>query len=185
MIVAFSTSSPWSSVALIEEDRVLWSDSALAENRASEKCLAMLDASVAAGLNWRTATLFAADIGPGSFTGVRVGIMLAKTFAFTHGVSVAGADAFDLISPDRAVALPSKRGEFFVREPGQSPYRTTEANLNELVGYGGDFQDAKPPLAAGFVSLIHRLKPVDPIVFLPEYLIEPSISVPKKPYRHA
>lgn len=128
--------------------------------------------------------LFAADIGPGSFTGVRVGVMLAKSFAWTQGKPVAGADAFDLISPDRAVVLPSKKGEYFVRLPGEAPYRDAEAPA-DAVGYGPDREPNTPPHAAGFALLVDRLERVDPLTFAPAYLIEPSISIPKKAYRVA
>lgn len=172
-------------MALIDGDSVLWSDRALANNRASEVCLSMLAQAEEAGFGvWKAAELFAADIGPGSFTGVRVGVMLAKTFAYCFGAKVSGADAFDLISLTRDVALPSKRGEYFVRPAHGEPFRTSDADLPLLVGYGPDFADPKPPTAAGFASMVGRLVPQDPLLFAPEYLIEPSISIPKKPFRH-
>lgn len=134
------------------------------------------------GIELDAFTLFAADIGPGSFTGVRVGVMLAKTFAWAQGKPVTGADAFDLIAPDRTVVLPSKKGEFFVRLPGEPPYRDTEAPADS-VGYGPEREPNVPPHAAGFARLLGRLEPSDPLTFAPAYLIEPSISIPKKAYR--
>lgn len=125
--------------------------------------------------------IFAADVGPGSFTGVRVGVVLAKTLAYVAGGKVVGADAFDLIASDALVALPSRKGEYFLRTPGQAPIRTTQLD-EAAIGYGPDFADPKAPSAAAFGVLLPGLTPVDPFAFMPEYLIEPSISVPKKAF---
>ena len=185
MILGISTSSPWASVAAIAQDgTVLWQAQESAPQRASEACAAMirrLREELGVGLD--AFELFAADIGPGSFTGVRVGVVLAKTFAWTQGKPVAGADAFDLIAPDRTVVLPSKKGEFFVRIPGETPYRDAEAPV-DAVGYGPDREPNVPPHAAGFARLL-PLEGADPLRFAPAYLIEPSISIPKKAYRIA
>lgn len=128
------------------------------------------------------ATGFVADVGPGSFTGVRVGIVLAKTLAYRLNVRVAGADAFDLISPSRVVVLPSKKLEYFVRRPGQAPVRTSIVPDGDWVGFGVPDHEEVFPEAARFGALMNVLQWQGPIEFVPNYLIEPSISTPKKPF---
>jgi len=128
------------------------------------------------------AELFLADLGPGSFTGVRVGVTLAKTFAFALGLKAGGADAFDLVDPNRNVVLPSKRGEWFLRAPGRPPVRTTILPESDWVGVGAGLSDQTYPDAARFGLLLASIRPVEPESLVPAYLIEPSISVPKKPY---
>lgn len=181
MIFAFGTSSPVASVAVLTvTGEVAWEGAQPAAHRASEACLDLLArAQEALGVSLDDATLFAADLGPGSFTGVRVGIVLAKTFGYLKGVPCAGADSFDLIAPDRTVVLPSKRGEFFVRLPGQAPVRTSELPEGDFAGFGYGGED-RYPQAAGFARLLDRLTPVEPERLVPDYRIEPSISVPKK-----
>jgi tRNA threonylcarbamoyl adenosine modification protein YeaZ len=181
VILAFSTSSPWASVALIDGDTVVWEELQHAPQNASAACIRMLEAH---GEEWRKARIFAADVGPGSFTGVRVGVMLAKSFAFALGGGVVGANAFDLVATDETVALPSRRGEYFVRVPGEEPVRTEAVEFGRVVGYGPDFSEPEMPRAGGFAQLNESLKVEDPMTFAPAYLIEPSISIPKKPYRH-
>jgi hypothetical protein len=129
------------------------------------------------GAHVNDVALFLADLGPGSFTGVRVGVTLAKTLAYANGVKAGGATAFDLVDPSGAVALPSKRGEWFVRQPGEAPYRTQELPPGDIRGIAPDY-----PNASRFLALLDRIEPVDPEQLVPAYLIEPSISLPKKPF---
>ncbi len=177
MIVAFSTSSEWASVAAISDaGDVLWEGQEHAPRRAGAACLKLIE-QMPFGIE--TADVFAADTGPGSFTGVRVGVILAKTFGYLYDKPVGGANAFDLIAHDQAVALPSKKGEYFVRKPGEEPYRTQDLP-GGLLGYGAHFPEPSPPHAKNFAALLIELTTAE--AFLPEYLIQPSISTPKKPY---
>jgi len=134
------------------------------------------------GQDLGSAALFLADLGPGSFTGVRVGVTLAKAFAFALGVKAGGADAFDLIDPQAAVVIPSKRGEWFVRIPGQPVMRTNDLPRGPFVGFGPCLADQTYPDAKGFSAVLDRVQPVAAEQLLPAYLIEPSISMPKKPF---
>lgn len=173
MIAAFSTSGPIASVALIGPDgRLFFASEEPAQGRAGEVCLRGLERGlIQTGIALEDVSLFAADLGPGSFTGVRVGIVLAKTLAWERDVRCAGADAFDLVDPEATVCLPSRRNEWFVRVPGQEPTRTAEPP--SMVG---------TPSAVGFAKLIARLEPVSPAELVPAYLLAPSISTPKKPF---
>ncbi len=183
MIVAFSTSSPQTSVALIDLDgKVIAAESVEAPMRASGACLSLLTSLLTrTGKSLADATLFASDLGPGSFTGVKVGVTLAKTFAFAQGLKTIGVDCFQLIATQSTVVIPSKRGEWFVRQPGEDPIRSTELPTGPFVGYGPGLPEQKFPLAENFGKLLQELKLVSPEVFIPNYLIEPSISIPKKP----
>ncbi len=184
MILAFSTSSAMISVAAVSENgEVLWSQSRQAPLAASAACLSMLDQmKLDTGLTPADAESFAADMGPGSFTGVRVGVTLAKTFGFLYGKPVAGASSFDLISKTDVVALPSKKGEFFVRRPGQEAIRLTNLPSEGVVGFGPGVEPQVYPSASRFGSIWHDLQLVSATEFVPVYLIEPSISIPKVPY---
>ncbi len=127
------------------------------------------------------ATLFAADLGPGSFTGVKVAVTLAKTLAFAQKVLCIGSDSFDLIDADGTVVMPSKRGEWFLRRPGQAPTRQTELPEEAFTGFGPGIAEPVFPQAAKFAVLLKKLDSIEPEKLVPNYLIEPSISVPKKP----
>lgn len=185
MIAGISTSSPLASVALISRDgEVLASSEELSPMRASGTSLNLLRAlldSLHASVT--DIELFAADLGPGSFTGVKVGVTLAKTLAYANGKKAAGASSFDLIDPAGIVALPSKKGEWFIRRPGEAPVRSAELPAGRYSGFGPGVENPVYPHAQRFARMVASLTAVEPELLLPNYLIEPSISVPKKPFR--
>lgn len=180
MIVGFSTSSRLSSVAVFEASgEIVWSGREEAPHAAGGACLRMLEAS---GVELAKVELFLADLGPGSFTGVRVGVTLAKTFGYAMGVDVGGFDAFDLIDPRSVVVLPSKRGEWFIRRPGMEAIRSGTLPADPYVGFGPEIEPSILPDAVRFAALIDRVQRMRPELLMPSYRIEPSISLPKKPY---
>ncbi len=184
MIVGFSTSSRQASVALLEPDgTILWAGRREAPQTASGTCIDLLTLALKeSGRSLSAATLFAADLGPGSFTGVRVGVTLAKTLAYTIGAMAAGTDAFQLVDPATTVVVPSKRGEWFIRRPGQSAVRSESLPDEPFVGFGPGLADQTYPDAVRFSALLKELQPAPPEHLVPAYLIEPSTSLPKKAY---
>jgi hypothetical protein len=184
VIVAFSTSSPVAGVALISEDgSVIASAHTEARMAASGACLRQLDQLLRErALSIIDATLFAADLGPGSFTGVKVGVTLAKAFAFALGVPASGAESFDLIDANATVAIPSKRGEFFLRPVGSDVVRVSELPQGPFVGYGPGVENPIYPSPERFSLLLRDLRRVPAEALLPHHAVEPSISEPKRPF---
>lgn len=185
MIVAFSTSCSLVSVALLTPDgELIASGEEEAPMAASGACLRILQRLLnESKSDLRDATAFLSDLGPGSFTGVRVGVTLAKTLAFAHNANAGGANSFDLIDPSQTVVLPSKRGEWFIREPGCEPIRSNALPAQPFIGFGPGIEDPLYPNAARFASLLTNIEMVEPELLVPEYLIDPAISQPKKPFK--
>jgi hypothetical protein len=184
VIIGISTSSPWASVALIADHgyEVIAASSEFAPMQSSASCMRQLRRLLEeTGSTMRDATLIATDLGPGSFTGTKVSVTIAKCMAFALGIPVVGAMSFDLIDPNRTVVQPSKRGEFFVREPGMEPMRSETLPGGDFVGFGLGITDQVFPDAVRFAELLPTLVPIDPSLLVPAYLIEPSISIPKSP----
>ncbi|MCC7103180.1 MAG: tRNA (adenosine(37)-N6)-threonylcarbamoyltransferase complex dimerization subunit type 1 TsaB [Fimbriimonadaceae bacterium] len=177
MIIAFSTSSPLASVAVMSEGTLLESWQGEGSRNASAKCLEQL---IRWDVNLNAVTGFIADVGPGSFTGVRVGVMLAKTLGWANECPVAGISSFDLISIREVVSLPGRRGEWLVREPGGP---VSVASEFRGLGYGTGTERRDYPNADAAVNLIPLMKWIPAIELLPEYHLAPSISTPKTPYR--
>ena len=76
------------------------------------------------GAKWSDLSAIGVVIGPGSFTGIRLGIAYAKGLAMGLNIPVVGISTFDLYlaaTPDAFVAIESGRGDFFVGANGLEP----------------------------------------------------------------
>lgn len=90
-MLAFDTSSDVTAVAVLEADRVLVEDSAARAERHAETLLPRIEQCLErAGLALSDIDVFAVGIGPGSFTGVRVGVATAKGLALATGKPLRG-----------------------------------------------------------------------------------------------
>ncbi|HLK15739.1 MAG TPA: tRNA (adenosine(37)-N6)-threonylcarbamoyltransferase complex dimerization subunit type 1 TsaB [Fimbriimonadaceae bacterium] len=182
LAAAFSTSSPWAGVALFTTNgESLWTAGDLAPHSASAALPALLSEVLgSAGAKIDDIELFGADLGPGSFTGVRVGIVFAKVLAYGRRAKVFGATSFDLIDASGPAFVPSRRGEVLIRIPGEEPYRAPEpppGAMGYAFGEEGDFPDP-----GCFFGLTGALDLFEPELLLPSYFAEPAISTPKRPY---
>ncbi len=76
------------------------------------------------GAAWSDLHAIGVVVGPGSFTGIRLGIAYAKGLAMGLNIPVVPISAFELYlaaTPDAFVAIDSGRGDFFVAAPGLTP----------------------------------------------------------------
>ena len=118
MILGIDTSGETCYIALIDQANNAVKCTQFNHNR---QLIEQLPAYIDAFLAENNATLkdiecLVCGTGPGSFTGVRVGVMYAKTLAFALGKPVIGISSFDAaayedISINRAVVCTSKRNE--------------------------------------------------------------------------
>ena len=76
------------------------------------------------GAQWSDLTAIGVVVGPGSFTGIRLGIAYAKGLALGLNIPVVPVNAFEIYlraTPDAFVAIDSGRGDFFVAADGLTP----------------------------------------------------------------
>jgi tRNA threonylcarbamoyladenosine biosynthesis protein TsaB len=105
VILAIESATSRISVALLRGERVLRELASEDGRPPSERLLPALDALLRAeGVRLDAVEAFAVSIGPGSFTGLRVGIATAKGLAFASGRAVAAVPTLD------ALALPALGG---------------------------------------------------------------------------
>ncbi|MBS1705625.1 MAG: tRNA (adenosine(37)-N6)-threonylcarbamoyltransferase complex dimerization subunit type 1 TsaB [Armatimonadetes bacterium] len=182
MILAVSTSSPVASVALIANGTVLVSRCIESNQRAGAVVLGMVEAC----LNEVSADLDAvegvvADLGPGSFTGVRVGVALAKSLAYSRALPVSGVGANKLIAQTGLVVFPSRKGEWYIFSCDDEPVRSAVPPEGDFVGFGPGIDPQVFPSAANVAWYVRELVWGKPESLLPNYVMEPSISTPKRP----
>lgn len=76
------------------------------------------------GTKWSDLTAIGIVVGPGSFTGIRIGIAYAKGLAMGLNIPVVPINAFELYlaaTPDAFVAIESGHGDFFVGASNLAP----------------------------------------------------------------
>lgn len=183
MILVVSTSSPQLSVAVLTPGIAVRAGSAREARNDGHRVLHELLDEVLGEAECRRAdvTGLVVDVGPGGFTSVRIGVTFAKFFAYLTGCRIWSIEAFDLIAHDGTVAVPSRRGEWFVRAPQQSPV-VARAITSGTRGYGSGFEEAAYPDARRASLVRERWRESDPMALVPFYLAEPSISKPKAPF---
>jgi tRNA threonylcarbamoyladenosine biosynthesis protein TsaB len=98
-ILAIDTSTRTESVAVLEDGIVLAEVYTTSEQTHAKRLLSAIDATLhMAALKTEACDALAVTIGPGSFTGLRIGISTVKGLAFATGKPVAGVSSLDVLA---------------------------------------------------------------------------------------
>ncbi|AWB93347.1 tRNA (adenosine(37)-N6)-threonylcarbamoyltransferase complex dimerization subunit type 1 TsaB [Aeromicrobium chenweiae] len=141
LLLAFDTATPAITVAVHDGERVVaeaYGEGAMAHGELLAP--AIRDAMAQAGATMADLTDVAVGVGPGPFTGLRVGVVTALTLGSTLGLTTHGVCSLDIVAADVQV-----EGEFLV---------ATDARRKEVywARYGADHVRLDGP---------HVLKPAD------------------------
>jgi tRNA threonylcarbamoyl adenosine modification protein YeaZ len=135
LILAFDTATDHATSALVGDGELLGERT----SRAST-LLADVDALVRqAGAHPRDITGLAVGIGPGSFTGIRIGLSAARGLALALDVPAAGVSTLDALAagaPGAIAVIDAKRREVFV--PGPTAVAPGELDVEPGTTYVGD-----------------------------------------------
>jgi tRNA threonylcarbamoyladenosine biosynthesis protein TsaB len=124
--LVIETATAACSAALVEDGKVVDSAHDVVGRGHAERLVPMIAELIGTG---GRADAVLVDCGPGSFTGVRVGLAAARAFGFGWGVPVHGFSSLALLATmaDEAaavcVAIPGGHGELFVQSFAGSPPR--------------------------------------------------------------
>ncbi len=135
LILAFDTATDRATSALVDDGEVLGER----VSRAST-LLADLDALLRqGGAHQRDVTGLAVGTGPGSFTGIRIGLAAARGLALALDVQAAGVSTLDALAAGAPGAVPvidAKRSEVFV--PGPRALAPAELEIEPGTTHVGD-----------------------------------------------
>lgn len=122
LVLALDTTTPSGSVALLQEGKLIGEVCGESPQSHSGKLLGMVELLLRQhGLEVGRIDGFAVAAGPGSFTGIRIGLSTVKSLAFASGkpvapVSTLTALAWKLKEPDGRLIIPmldAKKGEVY------------------------------------------------------------------------
>ena len=118
LILAADTSLPILSVALVKDAQLLGATALEGRSSRNEKLLPAIDWLLSeTGSDRKEIDLFAVTRGPGSFTGVRIGLATMQGMALALGKPVCAMSTHEAIAPDRGrwmIVDDAGRGEFYV-----------------------------------------------------------------------
>ena len=136
MLLALDTATPAVTVALADGARLLAERTTVDARRHGELLAPAIEAVLAeAGVDRRELTTVAVGVGPGPFTGLRVGLVTARTLGAVLGIPVLGVCTLDVLALGAWLD-----GEFRVvtdarrHEVHWAAYRSTEAGPERLAG---------------------------------------------------
>ncbi|MEO8638473.1 MAG: tRNA (adenosine(37)-N6)-threonylcarbamoyltransferase complex dimerization subunit type 1 TsaB [Chloroflexota bacterium] len=155
MIIAIESASSDRSLALASQDGVAFASDGWASDgrQASELLPRLLVLLARAGRDLREVTALAVGVGPGSFTGLRVSMSLAKGIALALRVPVVGIPSLEawLEAEPRAAAAIARAGAqdaYLLSRGASQPRMVAASDLRGLVG--GSVLSASSELALAF-----------------------------------
>ncbi len=155
-LLAVDTTTPNGSGAVLEDGRLLSKFEDASPSSHSARLLASVEAMLKPlGFGIRDIDAFAVTTGPGSFTGIRIGLSTVKAFAFASGRPAAPVSSLRALAwkfrDDPGLAAPmidAKKGEIYA-----ALFRVGPGGLEEIVPQGAYIPDR-------FLGLVPRGGPV-------------------------
>lgn len=140
-VLAVTSSTAVVGVAAAIYGEVVAAEQVVTDRRHAEELTPMI-ATVLAAAGWAAddIDLLAVDIGPGRFTGLRVGLATIRALALAVGAPVVGVSSLELLAADRSgpvtVAIDARRNEVFQQRfvDGVSVGQAMVGPAAELVG---------------------------------------------------
>lgn len=210
MLLALDTATPLVTVALHDGDEVVWERRSEEKQKHASRLAPLVDEGLrAVGAVRQDLTALAVGVGPGPFTGLRVGLVTARTLGHVLEIPVYGVCTLDVLAveavdtgavdQDFLVATDARRKEVYVaaydaggvRLSGpavEKPERV--ATDHPVVGQGPELYPEHFPRpvgpvlpSAGWLARVvvgERAELMDPD---PLYLRRPDATVPGAPKR--
>lgn len=180
LVLAFDTATPAVTVAVHDGSAVLASRTAADTRRHAELLTPAIEGVLAeADVAHRDLTDIAVGVGPGPFTGLRVGLVTARSLGYALRVGVHGVCTLDVLAweygavagddgPPFLVVTDARRREVYwaryagaadrtagpaVARPDEVPGRDLLVVGQGAVQYPGAFPDARPPVHPSAAAL--------------------------------
>ncbi|KEO53157.1 tRNA (adenosine(37)-N6)-threonylcarbamoyltransferase complex dimerization subunit type 1 TsaB [Thioclava indica] len=144
LILGFDTSAAHCAAALLCGDQCLAARQEDMTRGQAERLMPLLEEVLTeAGVNWRDLTRIGVGIGPGNFTGVRIGVSAARGLALSLKIPAIGVSSLEAVAHASqgpvlaAIAAPRSRGYF----EGYRMARPVELQICELANLPTDWAE--------------------------------------------
>jgi tRNA threonylcarbamoyladenosine biosynthesis protein TsaB len=210
VLLALDTSTPLVSVALHDSERVVHRAVSEVPLQHGEQLAVMVAGALSAvGATRRDLTSVVVGVGPGPFTGLRVGVVTARVLALALGIPAYGVCSLDVLAAEASeragasgepspfvATLDARRKELFWAEYDETGSRTSELHVTRpeavpdalVVGagpvlYPGAFARTAGPTGpdAGVLAAVVTRRRVELLDAEPIYLRRPDAQVPGPP----
>jgi len=123
LVFGFDTSAAHCAAALLRGTRVVALRGEAMTRGQAERLMPLLEELLAEGcVDWADLARIGVGVGPGNFTGIRIGVSAARGLALALEIPAIGVTSFEIISlGDRAAhvpAVPAPRDHVYVVQPG-------------------------------------------------------------------
>lgn len=135
-ILAVDTSMNACGVAVKTADGRFFETIEYMERGQAERLMPMIvDIVAQAGITLRDIGKYAITSGPGTFTGLRVGLATVRALAQASGMPAVGIGTFDAIGggENTCILIETKRSDFYVRAPGHADACMTPDELAAIL----------------------------------------------------
>ena len=144
LTLAIQTSTSVGGVAIVDDDRLVAACALNVKRTHSERLMSMVERVVSdSDLKVRDIEAIACGVGPGSFTGVRIGVSAAKCLSYTLNIPIVGvcgldAMAFSVPSDGTVVSMIDAKhsrtftASFTYQGPGKEPLRICDYSLEPV-----------------------------------------------------
>ena len=201
LLLAIDTSANFVSVALLMDDKRVRYKQQEMERGQGEALIPMIeDLFSSSEFSVKDLTGVAVAVGPGSFTGVRIGIATARAFAMALNIPVYGVTNFEAyaygLTKPVTVVLDSKRNDYFVQKYNSkgkaetSPFIATAEQLKKELPFTAVGSGASKLAEEINCSVLDKISPTavavgrvaltrldDPLPASPLYLRDADVTV--------
>lgn len=182
-ILAFDSSNQKCSVAIYNNDVILSHSASTIANSQAETLITLIEEALSkAKLSYEDIDFIAVTTGPGSFTGVRIGLAAADGIAAGSGIKTIGISCLETINlralenarnyDHSIVIMNAYRSQLYVQPFLPSGKAETEAemiDLNEASSYISEFTGKIVLLGNGISLLDQKLLVADNVITLPRF----------------
>lgn len=186
-ILAIDTTTNLLTIALYKDDAVLTTHSVYMERGQGEALMPLLKKLFeSVGCSLKELDMIVSAVGPGSFTGVRIGLAVARGLGLALNVPVKGVSNFEAtalnVSQPCVVAFDTKRGDFYTQIRGENNVTETSVLSQEAIeDLNLPIITDKPELFSESKVVLYQMPEIMAVQLIQTVLKYPNRSFPAEP----